>query len=79
MTVERRPVSIDEVPGFDEIGAVGTAAVVTPVNELHFNDRIVKFGDSTCVGEKITKLYKTLTQLQYGEIEDKFGWLYEIK
>ena len=79
LKVERRAITIDEVETFDEIGAVGTAAVVTPVSRLYYKDRIFKFGEEDVVGDKIQNLFRTLTGIQYGEIEDKFGWLHEIK
>jgi branched-chain amino acid aminotransferase len=79
MKVERRPVVIDEVAGFDEIGACGTAAVVTPVSVIHYKGKDYRFGDENTAGPVITKLYKNLTGIQYGEIEDKFNWLLEVK
>lgn len=79
MTVERRPVEINEISGFDEIGACGTAAVVTPVSLIHYNGKDYRFGDENSAGPVITKLYRNLTGIQYGEIEDKFNWLVEIK
>ena len=39
MIVERRPIDISELEKFDEIGAVGTAAVITPVNLIHYRDK----------------------------------------
>ena len=77
LTVERRAISIDEVPSFDELGAVGTAAVVTPVNKLVYKGKDINFDDNH--NHTIEKLYKTLTGIQYGDIEDKFNWLHEIK
>ncbi len=78
MTVERRPVSIDEIEGFDEIGAVGTAAVITPVNLIHYRGKDYLFGKGEDAGPVITKLYDRLSRIRTGEIEDKFGWLDEI-
>ncbi|HOK02019.1 MAG TPA: branched-chain amino acid aminotransferase [Spirochaetota bacterium] len=77
--VERRPVDIEEVPSFDEIGAVGTAAVVTPICEINYNGKIMKFGKEDSAGPVISELYKRLTGIQYGEIEDKYNWLFEVK
>ncbi len=79
LKVERRPITIDEIAGFDEIGACGTAAVVTPVTLIHYNGKDYRFGNDETAGPVITKLYKNLTGIQYGEIEDKFGWLLEVK
>ena len=79
MNIERRPVVIDEIAGFDEIGACGTAAVVTPVTMIHYNGQDYRFGNDETAGPVITKLYRNLTGIQYGEIEDKFNWLHEVK
>ncbi len=34
MKVECRPVEFDEVPSFEEVGACGTAAVITPIRKI---------------------------------------------
>jgi len=79
MTVERRPVEISELDSFDEIGAVGTAAVVTPVNQIRYREKDYDFKNSESAGPVITRLYENLTNIQTGEIEDKFGWLHKIE
>lgn len=78
MNVEKRPIAIDEVEHFDEVGAVGTAAVITPVCSIHYRDNVFTFCDQEKAGPSITRLYEYLTKLQTGEIEDTFGWLHEI-
>jgi branched-chain amino acid aminotransferase len=78
MDVEQRPVEIDEVEDFDEVGAVGTAAVITPVYSIKYGDRTFAFGTKESAGPVLTKLYKTLTKIQTGEIEDLHRWLLEI-
>ncbi|MCX8123047.1 MAG: branched-chain amino acid aminotransferase [Spirochaetes bacterium] len=79
MNVEKRPITIDEVQHFDEVGAVGTAAVITPVCSIHYRDKVFTFCDEEKAGPAITRLYEYLTKLQTGEINDTFGWLHEIK
>jgi len=78
MEVEKRPVTIDEIAEFDEIGAVGTAAVITPVNKINYRGKDYNFGDGINAGPKISSFYEKLIGIQYGEIEDKFNWLYKI-
>lgn len=78
MIYERRPVEVSELETFNEVGAVGTAAVITPVNLIRYRDREYVYGGSDA-GPVITKLYNRFLKLQTGEIEDKYGWLYEIK
>ncbi|HNV45987.1 MAG TPA: branched-chain amino acid aminotransferase [Spirochaetota bacterium] len=75
MRVEWRQIAIDEVQYFSEIGAVGTAAVITPVYRIRYRDRDFTFGKPDVAGPMLTKLYEQLTGIQYGEIEDRHGWL----
>jgi len=79
MKVERRPVDIAEITSFDEIGAVGTAAVITPISAINYRGKEMKFGSEEKAGPVITKLYQNLTGIQYGDIKDKFNWLVEVK
>ncbi len=78
MTVERRPISIEELGSFDEVGAVGTAAVITPVNHIHYKGNDYNFGNGDSAGPVISELYKRFVAVQNGDDEDKFGWLFEI-
>jgi len=76
LKVERRPIKKDELANFDEAGACGTAAIISPIKRI-VDDKTGKeflFGNGTEAGEWSTKLYKTLLGIQYGEIEDKYGW-----
>ena len=74
MKVERRPVAEDELDSFEEAGACGTAAVISPISHLDDLDtgKVYNFGDKP--GPWSTKLYETLRGIQYGTIEDKHGW-----
>ena len=74
MKVERRPISEDELDSFEEAGACGTAAVISPISHLDDMDtgKVYNFGDKP--GPWSTKLYETLRGIQYGIIEDKHGW-----
>ena len=79
MSVERREVNINEISEFNEIGACGTAAVVTPISTIQHNGKDYRFSSDESAGPIISKLYQHLTGIQYGDIEDKFNWLLEIK
>ena len=74
MKVERRPVAEDELDSFEEAGACGTAAVISPISQLDDLEtgKVYHFGDKP--GPWSTKLYETLRGIQYGTIEDKHGW-----
>lgn len=74
MKVERRPIAEDELDSFEEAGACGTAAVISPISHLDDLEtgKVYHFGDKP--GPWSTKLYETLRGIQYGTIEDKHGW-----
>ena len=81
MTVERRPVPVEELSTFEEVGECGTAVVITPVHKLvdkpfleSDQETVYTYGDGKC-GPKSLKLYNYITALQKGEIEDEFGWI----
>lgn len=77
MKVERRPVAVDELESFDEVGACGTAAVISPIGEINDLEtgKIYKFCKDGKPGPKSTKLYETLVGIQYGEMKDNHGWI----
>ena len=74
MRVERRRIAVEELATFEEAGAVGTAAVVSPISFIDdpaTGHRYV-FGEKP--GPWSTKLYETLRGIQYGTVEDRHGW-----
>jgi branched-chain amino acid aminotransferase len=82
-TVQRRRVSIDEwrdgVASGDvvEVFACGTAAVVTPIAQLKGKD--FEAGDADApAGELTMSLRQELTDIQYGRIPDKHGWMLRL-
>jgi branched-chain amino acid aminotransferase len=72
--VEKRPVEFSEIDNFAEVGACGTAVVITPVNKIHRGDKVYTFASDAANGV-LPKLYKDLTDLQYGRTKDKYGWM----
>ena len=77
MKVEVRPVPVEELAEFEEVGACGTAAVITPIRKIVDVDKEVtySFGDDEKPGPVTSKLYETLTGIQNGDLEDRFGWI----
>ncbi len=77
MKVEKRPVEVKELAEFEETGACGTAAVITPIKKIVDPDdnKVYTFGDGINPGPVTKKLYEELIGIQYGDIEDKFGWI----
>ena len=76
LKVEKRPVHKSELENFTEIGACGTAVVLTPISSITYGDKVYNYG-SEC-GEVSRKLYERMTSIQYGEAEDTHDWLFEI-
>ena len=67
-----------ESGALDEAFGTGTAAVVSPVGELVWNGKKVAVNGGK-MGETTELMYNTITGIQYGRIEDEFGWTYEVK
>lgn len=78
LAVERRPVPLAELDRFGEVGACGTAAVITPVSSITHGEKSYRFGREDRAGEMLTRLYKEIQGIQYGEVEDRHGWMREI-
>ena len=74
LTVEQRPISVDEIPTFDEAGCLGTAAVITPVEAITYGGKDYVYCKDGRAGPLTTELYKRLTAIQLGEAADPFGW-----
>ena len=77
MTIERRPVEVDELDSFDEVGACGTAAVISPIGEIADLEtgKVYKYCKDGKPGSKSTKLYEKLVGIQYGDVPDNHGWV----
>lgn len=76
LVVERRHVRLDEIGTFEEAGACGTAAVISPIRMIQDRETgeeyvIAKDGKP---GPWSIKMREMLMGIQYGEIEDKHNW-----
>lgn len=84
LPVEERKISVDELVSaaksgaLEEVFGTGTAAVISPVGELRFEEELMKIGGGG-IGEISQKLYDTITGIQLGKIKDEFGWTVEVK
>ena len=82
--VEERELSIDELMEAGRNGKLkeafgtGTAAVISPVGQLYYKGEEIVINDFK-TGKKKKKLYDTLTGIQWGRLEDKYGWVRYIK
>jgi branched-chain amino acid aminotransferase len=82
--VKEEKVSIDTIlesitsGNLTEAFGAGTAASIAPVGELVYKDKNYVINKNQN-GPITTKLYKLLTGIQYGKIEDPYGWNVPIK
>lgn len=74
MKVERRPIPIEELDTFEEAGACGTAAVISPISYIDDPETGKRYDFGNEPGPWSKKLYETLRGIQYGTVEDKHGW-----
>lgn len=83
MKVAERKISIDDViqahqnGSLSEIFGSGTAAVISPVGELKYGEQVISIGGGK-VGPVARKLFDTITDIQYGKVEDKNDWIEPI-
>jgi branched-chain amino acid aminotransferase len=78
MKVEVRPVLFDEIPDFAEVGACGTAVVITPVNEIVRGDTVIRVGPRQGCGPVLHSLYDQVRAIQDGDAPDPYGWTVEV-
>lgn len=81
LKVERRPVAVDELETFEEVGACGTAAVISPIGEIFDIDVNKKytFCKDGKAGPISTKLYNKLVGIQVGDEPDLHKWVEIVK
>ena len=77
MQVEERRISINEVLGADEIFCAGTAAIISPIGSINYNEKDYNFSNGE-VGKITKELYDILTGIQFGKDEDKYGWITKL-
>ncbi len=80
MPAAERKISINEVIEAHQSGALteifgsGTAAVISPVGTLKYEDKILNIGDGT-VGPVAQKFFDAIMDIQYSRSEDTMGWI----
>ena len=74
MKVERRPIDVDELAEFQEAGACGTAAVISPIERLDDPETGKSYNFGKEPGPWSKKLYERLRAIQLGEYEDVHNW-----
>ena len=84
MKVSERRITIQEIADaydngkLDEVFGTGTAAVISPVGHLKWGDKVMTINDNK-IGPISQKIYDTMTGIQWGKLEDPFGWVVPVK
>lgn len=78
--VEERKISIDEIleashdGTLREVFGTGTAAVISPVGKLSYNNEIIEINNNK-IGDTCRAIYNTITGIQNGTVEDIYHWI----
>ena len=81
--VSERLITVDELieaaanGTLEEAWGCGTAAVVSPIGQLFYDGKTYTINNNE-IGSVTMELYNTLTGIQWGRTEDKYGWTVEI-
>jgi branched-chain amino acid aminotransferase len=77
LKVECRPVPVDELESFEEVGACGTAAIIAPIGEIKDlqENKTYTYSTNGEPGPISTKIYERLLAIQFGDEEDPYGWV----
>ena len=81
--VSERKISIDELMAahdagkLQEVFGAGTAAVISPVGEIKYHDRVITIADNR-VGPVAQKYYQAITDIQYGKADDPKNWIVPV-
>lgn len=82
--VAERPIDIEEVMRGASDGTLseafgsGTAAVISPVGAFSFRGTEIPVNEGKA-GELSVRLFREITGIQYGEIEDRHGWIRRVE
>jgi len=81
--VSERRISIQEVYDaycdgkLEEVFGTGTAAIISPVGELRWEDYVMNVNDNK-IGEITQRIFDTITGIQTGKLEDEDGWVITV-
>lgn len=75
--VERRPIPVEELATFEEAGACGTAAVISPIGKIVDDETNIEyvFSKDGRPGPISEQLYTRFRNIQYGIEPDTHGWM----
>lgn len=81
--VHEAKISIEEIFAahergeLEEVFGAGTAAVISPVGELNWNERSITINDNK-IGQLSQRIYEEITGIQLGKKVDPFNWTVKV-
>jgi branched-chain amino acid aminotransferase len=84
ITVEERPITIDEIREYyykgelKEAFGTGTAAVIAPIAELYYDGQTMELPPVE-EWEISNWVAKHIADIRYGRVEDTHNWMYKVK
>jgi branched-chain amino acid aminotransferase len=77
MKTERRQIPVTELPEFDEAGACGTAAVISPIAKIFDpeENKVYEYCRDGKPGPFTLRLFNRLIEIQNGDGADPYGWM----
>lgn len=77
MKTERRPIPVEELSTFEEVGACGTAAVISPIAKIvdDTTGDVYEYSKDGNPGPVSMSLYEKLLAIQTGDQPDSHGWV----
>ncbi|MGO4929189.1 branched-chain amino acid aminotransferase [Fundicoccus sp. Sow4_F4] len=72
-------VYVTDLAEFSEAGAMGTAAVISPIGSITYGKEIYVFHSETEVGPITRRLYDELVGIQFGDVEAPEGWVQKVE
>ena len=84
LPVSERRITIQEIADaydagkLDEVFGTGTAAVISPVGHLKWDDKVMEINNNK-IGKISQRIYDTLTGIQWGKLPDPFNWVVPLE
>jgi branched-chain amino acid aminotransferase len=77
MKIELDHIAAEELGKFEEVGACGTAAVISPIKKIFDREtgKTYEYCKDGKAGPVSTKLYERLRAIQYGDAPDPHNWI----
>lgn len=76
--VGEEDIYINQLDKYEEAGACGTAAVISPIGGIQYDKDFHVFYSEKEVGPKTKLLYELLTNIQFGDEKAPNGWIVRV-